>query len=157
LLEIRNINISMKKIILVSLVSLLLLIIIGEVAFRVFFYEQLKTREFDIQYQQDSLSYLYVPNTMGYLVVPGSNKKFKINNQGFLGSDFDIKKKESVFRIIITGASNITGVWAESDSGGCPNFVFICQDYFQKKNFPVEVINCGVDGATQGQIINLTK
>ncbi len=147
----------MKKIIVVSLVSLLLLIIIGEVSFRMFFYEQLKTREFDIQYQQDSLSYLYVPNTMGYLVMPSLNKKFRINNQGFLGPDFDKQKDKNVYRIIVTGASNVTGVWAEYEEEGVINFVTLTQSLFDKEGYNVEIINCAVDGATHLNILDLVK
>ena len=120
-----------------------ILFIASEIFFRCFYTEQLRTRSYPLVYQPDEwVGYRYIPNVEGRICIPSICKNFKINNQGFYGYDFDVKKEDSTFRIVVIGASNATGIWMEGDT----SYSMKLQELFRNQGYNVEVINFAIDG-----------
>ncbi|CAA9263758.1 MAG: hypothetical protein AVDCRST_MAG56-2680 [uncultured Cytophagales bacterium] len=127
------------------LIALLLLaaVVALEIGLRVFFYQQLKTRHFPLVYRPDSLyTYTYIPNATGYISVPDIEKKFRINNYGHNAEDFTLAKDSSVFRIAVSGASNESGLWLNTND----DYVAVLNQLFKRHGHQVEVLNFSIDG-----------
>ena len=100
----------MKKYIFL-LTAIFLLIISVEIFLRLCFYEQLKTRQTATNRVPDSLLvYTRKPYTVDTIITPGVNRIYRTNNKGFLGQDFQMDKKDSVFRIAVIGNSNAAAI-----------------------------------------------
>ncbi len=134
----------MSKTLKYSLIAVVCLIIITEILFRIFFYEQLKTRHTTTNKIPDSLLvFTRKPNGEEHLVSPSLNHKFRINNHGFIGHDFKLKKHPDTFRIIFVGNSNTASTQMNSNN----NYCTFLQDIFDNNGFKVEVLNCAREGA----------
>ena len=65
-------------------VLVVILLFSGEVALRLIYYEQLKTRTYPLIYQPDErVGYRYVPGIEGKICIPSICKEFSINQTGF--------------------------------------------------------------------------
>ncbi len=123
--------------------SLLALILVGEIIFRTFYFELLKTREYPQIYRPDArVNYRYIPGKDARICVPSICKEFKINKNGFYGPPFELKKKQGVFRIAIADSSQTTGIWLDADE----NFAMKLQRLFDQEGYRVEVMNFSTDG-----------
>lgn len=133
-----------KKILRITGITAILLILLAEISLRIFFSEQLKTREYPRIYVSDSLTgYRYIPGIQGNICTPSISKSFKINNQGYYGNDFSLHTKPGMFRIAIVGASDAAGIWMN----GYENFSMKLEKLFHQNGYRnIEVVNFAVDG-----------
>lgn len=133
-------NLNFKKFFLVAFA----IIVIVELTLRLTLSERLAISRKPLCYTPDSLfGYSYIPNSEGVLRAPGLNRKFRINNQGFYGPDFNNNKEAGVFRICVVGNSLSNGIWTD----GCNDFTIYLQEILDTTTFNrTEVINCSIDG-----------
>lgn len=77
------------------LIFIFLIILGGEIYFRIAFKEVLKTRKLPLIYQPDSLlDYKFIPNANSVISLPGiKERKVHINSKGFHTPEFDAKKE----------------------------------------------------------------
>jgi len=129
-------------------ITAFVVIVLSEISFRVFFFEQLKTKSYPLIYRpDDSTGYEYIPNMEAKICIPSICKEFQINNQGYYGPDFSQEKKDGVYRIAIVGSSDAGGIWLDSEK----SFAMILQELFRNNGYPnVEVNNFSVDGQHRG-------
>ena len=133
----------MKKWFTYGLVLALLTLAISETYFRVKFREELRDRHYPLIYLPDSLyGYRYMPNITERIDAPNLHKDFRLNNHGYTGPDFNLRKSKRTYRIIVVGSSNAGGIWME----GYKNYSVYLQEIFNSHTQPVEVINCAIDG-----------
>lgn len=135
---------KLKKPLVIIGVSLLTAVVLGEVFFRIAYYEQLKIRSYPSIYQPDkSLSYRYIPEKEANICIPSISKSFVVNKNGYYGPSFELQKTEGTFRIAIIGSSEASGIWLDTDT----NFSMKLQRHFIDNKYNVEVINFSVDGS----------
>jgi hypothetical protein len=133
---------KLKKALFFISVLFLLGVVVTEISLRMFYHEQLKLRSYPLIYQPDSLlGYTYIPNAEAEICIPGINKKFRINKNGYYGPSFE-KEKAGKFRIAIIGTSEACGIWLNSDS----NFCYRLQQLLDARHFNTEVLNFSMDG-----------
>lgn len=126
-----------------GLLSLLVVGIAGEVFLRIKYDEQLKLETYPQIFTPDSTyGYLYQAGANSRICVPGIDKEVHINERGYYGSSFTVKKSPGTYRIAIVGVSEATGIWMENDN----IFSKQLQERFQQEGYKVEVINCSIDG-----------
>lgn len=124
-------------------VVLVILILIGEIILRIFYFEQLKSRITSTNRIPDSnFVFIRAPNTWEHYRTPEIDNKFRTNNQGYIGPDFTTQKKTDVFRIIFLGTSDVVGM----HMNGTNNFTTVLQTLFNKYYNNIEVINCANEG-----------
>ncbi len=122
--------------------TILLLLFVSEGLMRLTYKEKFdKYLPSPLNYQPDSITgYRYEPNST--FSVAGDT--VRVNSHGYLGKDFSIEKDSGVFRIVMVGSCELSGV---------VNFQFYSnpciylQELFDQEGWNVEVINLGVDGA----------
>lgn len=126
------------------LIFIFLIILGGEIYFRIAFKEVLKTRKLPLIYQPDSLlDYKFIPNANSVISLPGiKERKVHINSKGFHTPEFDAKKKPGVYRIIIVGASTSGGIYMDGET----DYATRLQTLFNASHKNVEVLNCAIDG-----------
>lgn len=137
----------------IKILGILILIsgIFLELFFRIFYSEQLKTRNESAAFINDSiLGFIPKPNSIEYLYTPSVDNRVQVNSLGFYGKDFNPKKSKGTYRIIVVGDSNETGNYTESNK----SFIEICDDMFKKNQQKVEVINCAF-GGTQRDVFKM--
>ena len=88
------------------------------------------------------LGYRYKADTSFVLSNTAFSNICKSNSHGFPLPDFERKKKEGFYRILLLGNSDDTGFF----SNGSYSYIQFLQNFFEKNNFPVEIINCSTDG-----------
>ncbi|TBO44284.1 SGNH/GDSL hydrolase family protein [Pedobacter kyonggii] len=126
---------------------LFVLFLCCEAYLRMFKAENMVLHDYPKIYRFDrDVGYKGIPNIDGYIRRPSIDKHFKLNNFGFYGPDFSLEHADSVFRIIIVGSSVAQGMWANQKE----SFASLLNDRFKRENFKVEVINCGISGASRG-------
>jgi len=132
------------KIIKFSVLSVLGLIVILEIILRVGYFEQLKTQKFPLIYQPDSiLGYTHIRNVKAQICRPSIDKKFSLNNHGFIGNDFTLTKAKGEIRIAVVGNSMTEGIWYDS----VENYTMKLQKLFLNKGYKeVKIINCSYGG-----------
>lgn len=126
------------------LIVILVLVLGGEIYFRIAFKEVLKTRKLPQIYQPDSLlDYKFIPNANSVISLPGiKERKVHINSKGFHCPEFDIDKKPGTYRIIIVGASTSGGIYMDGET----DYATRLQTLFNASHKKVEVLNCAIDG-----------
>jgi hypothetical protein len=135
----------MKRYFIVSTI-IITVIILMEIGLRLFYYEQLKSRETSTNRIPDSLKvFNREPNTEEAYITPGVKNRFRSNNLGYVGPDFSMKKKPGTYRIIVIGNSNVVGKQMNGDN----NFCIVLQKIFHLNNMDVEVINCAREGGSK--------
>ncbi|MCG8408312.1 MAG: hypothetical protein MI923_24185 [Phycisphaerales bacterium] len=78
-----------------------------------------------------------------YRRVPYESQTTNINSLGYRGSEFDIVKKEGVFRILIYGGSFVWGTGAITDRETIAGHLEAMLNAERKEGPTFEVINCG--------------
>jgi len=79
--------------------------------------------------------------------------KFTVNSYGFRGKEFDVAKKQGIFRIVALGGSTTMGM--DADDTSYP--AFLEKILNAKTRRQCEVINAGYGGANIGEIAKLLK
>ena len=145
----------MKKNLKYSLLAVVFLIIITEIIFRAFYHEQLKSRHTSTNKIPDSLLvFTRKPNGEELIISPSLHHKFRINNHGFVGRDFNLKKHPDTFRIVFIGNSNAATTQMNSNN----NYITYLRSIFDNYGFKVEVLNCAREGTYKDiQNINSIK
>lgn len=80
--------------------------------------------------------------------------EYQINSFGFRGKEFDISKKEGVYRIVALGGSTTFGAYVR-DGFTYPEFLE--RSLNSKSDIKYEVINGGINGCTIDEIENLLR
>jgi hypothetical protein len=135
---------------------IVIVIVLTELGLMIFLDDRLRVRQIPLCYAPDSLmGYTYIPNSVAEIKWPGINHKFRINNHGFYGPDFEERKKDGVYRICIIGSSISNGMWSNGDK----DYPIFLQQLFTDNNLKhVEIINCAIDGGRRFmQEVNLAK
>jgi hypothetical protein len=129
----------------IFLFILLLIIFTTELVLRGVRKEQWCKHDYPKIYVVDTaVGYMGVPNAKGHIRRPGIDKEFVLNNQGFYGPDFSTDKPDSIFRIMVTGASSVEGIWSDHRE----SFPMKLQKQFIEHGYRnIEVINCGISGS----------
>jgi hypothetical protein len=105
--------------------------------------KQLLVRWNTFAYQSDTLlGYRYLLNSSGIIHNSAYINYYKINKFGFPDNDFSIPKKDGMFRIIIVGTSDDTGLC----TNGPLNYCKIANNNFRQNDDNVEILNCSIDG-----------
>jgi hypothetical protein len=101
-----------------------------------------------------NLGYRYKIDTAFTLSNTAFTNRVQTNSYGFPFPNFEKKKPQGVFRIIIVGTSEETGFWSDGTYG----YIQRLQDFLKNKNYPVEIINCSMDGWSRGmRNVNLIR
>ncbi len=139
--------ISFKAIIKYFILFLFAIIVITEIILRIFFYEQLKTQKYPLIYRIDSImGYSHIPNINSYICLPSIEKKFHLNNHGFIGKDFPLTKPRGEIRIAVVGNSMTEGIWYNSEE----NYVVKLQKKFEREGYKnVNLIICSMGGVNK--------
>lgn len=91
--------------------------IILEVFLRINYTEQLKRRHYPLIYESDTeLGYRYIPGVESHITAPCIDKKISINPDGYLGPLYPPEKPDSVYRIVIIGTSQSSGIWSNGEA-----------------------------------------
>lgn len=141
----------MNKFFKLSKIRIVILVFIAcficlEILIRVFFYERYKDIQMPLINQPDSITgFSYIPNMKSEIRKPSISKKVKLNNIGFYDINRSISKPIDTFRIVVTGSSQLTGIWM---NGQMP-YSLIVDSMFKAQGHKVEIINCGIDGASR--------
>ncbi|GEM_PF-1005729 len=145
----------MKKILIISVVTITCLVFLTEIFLRLFCYQKLREQHIPLIYVPDSLcGYRYLRNISEFTSNPAFYNGFVLNNQGFTGPDFNVNKTKNKFRIVIVAASDGTGIWTNGEK----NYSIFLQEYLNKVSDNIEVINCSIDGEDRAmQSINLIR
>lgn len=122
---------------------LFLLLVFCELILRIFFYQPLKIRQQPAVYTGDTrFGFLPVPRAHGIKSIPNIHQTFTLNNQGFIGPDFQPTKKNGIYRIIIVGYSNLEGFYVSEKE----NAISLLQSKLITSGYRAEVINCSIGG-----------
>lgn len=78
--------------------------------------------------------------------------KYRINNHGFRGNDFKLKKEEGEIRIVIIGGSHVFDIHGTSQNGGSV-FTEKLEQNLRKNKFKVRIINAGIPGQSLKNIV----
>ena len=126
------------------IVFLLGIIALAEIILRVGYNEQLETQIYPLIYRSDSImGYSHIPNIDSHIRRPSINKRFHLNNHGFIGKDFSIIKPSGELRIAIVGNSLTESIWYNSEE----NYVMKLQKQFESNGYRnVNLINCSMGG-----------
>lgn len=126
---------------------LVIIIIFAEAGLRIFFSTELNKKKSAVVFTPDTRwGYLPIPYAQGVETGEGGDHTFKLNNHGFIGPDFNLKKKDGAFRIIIVGDSNFEG-YKVADTANC---TYQLQQLLTRHAYPTEVINCSIGGGYRG-------
>lgn len=121
-----------------------------ELVLRLAFHERLKICAYPLVYQPDeSLGFRYMPNATGRLSIPGIDKEFPVNSQGFLGEDFVKERQPGVLRIAVVGTSQSTGIWM----AGTVNYAARLEQNLAAAGVDCEVLNFSIDGRQRDQFL----
>ncbi len=114
--------------------------------------EVLKRESEFIFYEYDRyLGWKNKPNAKGYFTSPDSKTFVRINSKGLRDKEYDYKKGEGVFRILVLGDSFAWGYGVEQGK----NFTDRLEELLGS---PVEVINAGVSGyGTDQELLSLER
>ncbi len=108
--------------------------------------ESMALAHYPLIYISDSVvGYRGLPNAKGYIRRPSIEKSFVLNNHGFFGPDFQPQHPDSIYRIMVFGSSYVEGIWGNNKE----SFPAIANRMFREKGYRVEVINCGLSGASR--------
>ena len=160
-----SVQVSYKKQTLLGFIGLLILFLSIEAIANVWWMTQINCEfeENEIFEQMDDVQKrqlcvdLYEIKTSGTELIPNQQRdSISINSLGFRGDDFSAEKPLEVYRIFMLGGSTMFGHGATSDQTTIPGYV---QKQFENnyKNFNVEVINSGVQGADSFNELELIK
>ena len=160
-----SVQVSYKKQTLLGFIGLLILFLSIEAIANVWWMTQINCEfeENEIFEQMDDVQKrqlcvdLYEIKTSGAELIPNQQRdSISINSLGFRGDDFSAEKPLEVYRIFMLGGSTMFGHGATSDQTTIPGYV---QKQFENnyKNFNVEVINSGVQGADSFNELELIK
>ena len=125
----------------ISVFSLIVFFIIGEMAFRLAKEKSLYLKV-TTGIERLRSPYLFDPNTSWQLRSSKNNEfdvTVKINDLGFRGEDFELEKEEGSLRIFMVGDSFTYGVGAENDQ----TIPYLTQHILKAENIPAQVINAG--------------
>jgi hypothetical protein len=137
---------SFLKISLKILVVVICLFIVIEIFLRVSYKNKLRIHS-QLNYKEDSLlGYRYNPGSRGVLMNAAYSRPFAINSLGFPGKEFKANKRPGIYRIIVVGTSDDTGLCTD----GPLNYVDLLDSGIRKSGFNAEVINCSIDGTGKG-------
>ncbi|WP_133640190.1 SGNH/GDSL hydrolase family protein [Sphingobacterium paludis] len=138
----------MKKTIKFSLITVLVILVVAEVFFRMYYREELKDQASPLIFQPDStIAYRHIPSSEGFLSKPGIAKRHvKINTHGLYNTEVRQEKEPGTTRIAVVGASFATGIYMDGEK----NYSVQLQDLFNKTATKVEVINFSMDGLGRG-------
>lgn len=133
---------------------ILLVLIAGEGCLRTF--QKEKFQDWSVfTYQPDSITgYRYMPYAEGVFRNLAYSRHFSINRWGFPGADFSKKKQKGVYRILLVGTSDDTGLC----TNGPLNYCNILDADFKRDGYKAEVINLSIDGSRRSrQCLDLIK
>ena len=144
----------MRKLVLVNTLAIICILFFVEAASRVFLSPNATFPErltFNLVYIPSGfVRFTPIPKQVIYEVQDGKilydSRKFKINEYGFRGETFPLKKEKGELRIIIIGGSHVFDL-NSFDYEGNPGFPQLIQKYFRDANYKVTVINAGVPGS----------
>jgi hypothetical protein len=127
--------------------SLFVVFLLCESYLRIFKHENLILHSYPKVYAFDKdFGYRGIPNIEGYIRRPGIEKRFIFNAFGLNNKNFSASHPDSIFRIMIAGASLVEGTWARQNE----TYVSLLNDKFKAEGYKVEVINCGISGSDRG-------
>lgn len=130
----------MKYVKRISLITVILFLLM-EIIFRVFMGSELRKWK-NPNYKKDKiLGYTYLPNSNGVKSNYAFKNKYSINSEGFNWNEFS-KKERDVFRVMLVGTSNMTGI----ETNGPRNFIKLMQEESLNRGNKIEFINCAIDG-----------
>ena len=78
--------------------------------------------------------------------------KYRINNLGYRGHDFKLKKEKGEIRIVIIGGSHIFDVHCSSENGSSV-FTDKLEHHLKKDRFNINIINAGISGQDLKNIV----
>lgn len=114
-----------------------------EVTLRIFLPEVLAIRSYPLVYQADhDIGYRYRPGSAGRLRIPGIDRRFVINEQGFLGPCVKAIRDPSSVRIAVIDSSDGTGIWMEGTEDYCRKL----ERMLIRNGQRAEVLNLCIDG-----------
>lgn len=132
----------MKKLKIISFVVVLIIVFV-EIGLRVFAYKKLRKFEHLEYVANKELGYTYKPKSEGIVVNPAYENAMKINSIGYCWDEFEETKKTHMYRIIIIGDSDDTGIY----TNGSNNYVRLLQKKFLNNKDKIEIINFSMDGS----------
>lgn len=132
----------MRKLKIISFVIVLIIVFV-EIGLRVFAYEKLRKFEHLEYVANKELGYTYKPNSEGIVVTAAYKNAMKINSIGYCWDEFEETKKKHIYRIIVIGDSDDTGIC----TNGPNNYVRLLQEKFLNNSDKIEIINFSMDGS----------
>jgi lysophospholipase L1-like esterase len=81
-----------------------------------------------------------------------TNLRYRINNLGYRGDDFNLEKKEGEIVIVIIGGSHIFDIYA-THRNGSSLFTSKLEENLRKKGMNAKIINAGISGQDLKSII----
>ncbi|MBA0882498.1 hypothetical protein [Flavobacterium undicola] len=132
----------MKKLKIISFVIVLIIVFV-EIGLRVFAYKKLRKFEHLEYVANKELGYTYKPNSEGIVVTAAYKNAMKINSIGYCWDEFEETKKKHMYRIIIIGDSDDTGIY----TNGPNSYVRLLQEKFLNNRDKIEIINFSMDGS----------
>ncbi len=117
-------------------------ILLMEITLRLIAYNQLRKHK-AINYTKDiDLGYTYTPGSEDYFINAAFKNKYKINSSGFNWDEFKVKKSPGIFRVLLLGSSNDSGIYSD----GSNSYARLLQRKFQENGDKIEIMNFSVDG-----------
>lgn len=135
------------------LLPLAILVIALESFLRINYKEELVYRQYPSIYTPDSVfGWKYTPNSQGTTIQPYVNHNIMVNSDGFIGDEISKSKPDSTYRIALVGSSLVAGTISDS-----PKTLAVQLNHiFALNNLQnIEVINLGIDGIENKEILDL--
>jgi len=130
--------------------SVLLSLLIGEVAFRFLYADKIvifPRYVTDVQYNDFQIR-RNVPDAHYWHKSPVGKWEFKINSKGFRDTrEFEYEKAEGALRILVLGDSFTVGY----EVGQQETFAFVLEQFLRKNGINAEVINAGMSGNSNAE------
>jgi hypothetical protein len=135
------------KTVLFVLLALLILLAAGEIYLRLIDSRKLQNWS-AFAYQPDTaLGYRYLPLAKGIYRNAAYTRPYVINYAGFPGNEFTEQKPRGIYRILLVGTSDDTGLC----TNGPLNYCNLVNAAFKDHGLPVQLVNLSIDGSRRSE------